>query len=74
MPYVNFKITKENNSPTKEQKELLIQGVTELLERVLKRNCQDAVIVIDEIPTDNYGIGGISITQKRDEDANTNNY
>ncbi|TLD84058.1 4-oxalocrotonate tautomerase family protein [Helicobacter sp. MIT 11-5569] len=65
MPYVNFKITTENGSPTKEQKEQIIKETTELLEKILNRSCKNAVIVIDEIPTDNYGFGGISITQKR---------
>lgn len=31
MPYVNIKLTRENGSPTKEQKQRIIQGVTKLL-------------------------------------------
>lgn len=37
MPFVNIRITRENGEPTKEQKEELIEGVTELLARVLGR-------------------------------------
>lgn len=65
MPYVNIKITRENGSPTKEQKQRIIQGVTELLGEVLGRDSASLVVVIDEIDCDNYGVGGITITQKR---------
>ncbi|WP_301187719.1 tautomerase family protein, partial [Helicobacter rodentium] len=40
-------------------------GVTELLGEVLGRNPASLVVVIDEIDCDNYGVGGITITQKR---------
>ncbi|EPC9515056.1 2-hydroxymuconate tautomerase family protein [Campylobacter upsaliensis] len=65
MPFVNIKITKENKTPTKEQKEALIQGVTELIAKILNKNKASTVIIIDEINTDNYGLGGESITQVR---------
>ncbi|WP_026944340.1 2-hydroxymuconate tautomerase family protein [Helicobacter rodentium] len=65
MPYVNIKITRENGTPTTEQKQRIIQGVTELLGEVLGRNPASLVVVIDEIDCDNYGVGGITITQKR---------
>lgn len=63
MPYVNIKITKEG--ATTEQKEELIKGVTELLQKVLKKNPGTTVVVIDEIETDNWGIGGESVTKRR---------
>ncbi|WP_367960162.1 2-hydroxymuconate tautomerase family protein [Helicobacter acinonychis] len=62
MPFVNIKITKENG-PTKEQKEELIAGVTEVLVKVLHKNKASTVVIIEEIDTDNYGLGGQSITQ-----------
>ncbi|MBS4236170.1 2-hydroxymuconate tautomerase family protein [Campylobacter vulpis] len=65
MPFVNIKITKENEIPTKEQKEALIQGVTELIAKILNKNKASTVVIIDEINTDNYGLGGESITQVR---------
>ncbi|MCR2110254.1 4-oxalocrotonate tautomerase family protein [Campylobacter upsaliensis] len=65
MPFVNIKITKENETPTKEQKEALIQGVTELIAKILNKNKASTVVIIDEINTDNYGLGGESITQVR---------
>ena len=35
MPYVNIRVTRENGTPTAEQKAELIKGATELLVRVL---------------------------------------
>ncbi|WP_408941387.1 2-hydroxymuconate tautomerase family protein [Helicobacter sp. MIT 14-3879] len=65
MPFVNIRITKENGEPTTEQKKELIDGVTDLLARVLKKNKASTVVIIDEIDTDNYGLGGRSITEVR---------
>ena len=56
MPYVNIKITKEG--ATKEQKQLLIAGATQLLVDVLGKNPATTVVTIDEVDTDNWGIGG----------------
>jgi 4-oxalocrotonate tautomerase len=63
MPYVNIKITNEN--VTKEQKQALIKGVTQLLVDVLGKNPATTVVVIDEVKTDNWGIGGQCVTQLR---------
>jgi 4-oxalocrotonate tautomerase len=63
MPYVNIKITKEG--ATKQQKEELIVGVTRLLQEVLGKNPKTTFVVIDEIDTDNWGIGGESVTEIR---------
>ena len=63
MPYVNIKITREG--ATKEQKAELIQGATELLVRVLGKNPATTVVTIEELDTDNWGIGGESVTVLR---------
>lgn len=63
MPYINIKLTKEG--VTNEQKAELIQGVTELLQRVLNKNPATTVVVIDEVETDNWGIGGEPVTKRR---------
>jgi 4-oxalocrotonate tautomerase len=63
MPYVNIKITKEG--ATTDQKSRLIQGVTNLLVDILGKNPQTTVVVIDEVETDNWGIGGESVTVRR---------
>jgi 4-oxalocrotonate tautomerase len=63
VPYVNIKITKEGVSP--EKKAELIRGVTTLLQDVLGKNPQTTVVVIDEVETDNWGIGGETVTLRR---------
>ena len=63
MPYVNIKITKDGATP--EQKAALIKGVTKLLGDVLDKNPSTTVVVIDEVETDNWGIGGETITNRR---------
>ncbi len=68
MPYVNIKITKEGNV-TAAQKQQLIEGATELLHRVLNKNTATTVVVIDEVDTDNWGIGGVPVTELRKRPA-----
>lgn len=63
MPYVNIKITREG--ATAEQKKRLIAGVTQLLVDTLGKNPATTVVVIDEVDTDNWGIGGESVTRLR---------
>jgi 4-oxalocrotonate tautomerase len=63
MPYVNIKVT--NEGVTKEQKAELVAGATELLQRVLNKNPATTVVVIDEVETDNWGIAGELVTERR---------
>lgn len=63
MPYVNIKVTNEGVS--KEQKRALIQGATQLLVDVLGKNPKTTVVVIDEVETDNWGVGGEQVTELR---------
>lgn len=63
MPFVNIKITKEGATP--EKKAELIKGVTHLLRDVLNKNPETTVVVIEEVDTDNWGIGGESVTVRR---------
>ena len=70
MPYVNIKVTGGSEAPSTEQKAELIRGVTELLSRVLNKNPETTVVIIDEIDMDNWGIGGKSVTVRRAEARN----
>jgi 4-oxalocrotonate tautomerase len=65
MPYVNIKITKDGTSA--EKKAELIRGVTDLLRDVLGKNPQTTVVVIEEVDTDNWGIGGETVTRRRQQ-------
>ncbi len=63
MPYVNIKVTDEG--VTREQKEQLIQGATQLLVDVLDKNPATTVVVIDEVNMDNWGIAGELVSDLR---------
>lgn len=63
MPYVNIKITREG--ATSEQKAELIRGATALLRDVLGKNPETTIVVIEEVDTDNWGIGGDTVTVRR---------
>src|SRR3990167_3300706 len=63
MPYVNIKIT--NEGVTKAQKQALIKGATQLLVDVLNKNPATTIVVIDEVETDNWGIGLDQVTELR---------
>lgn len=69
MPYVNIKITKDG--VTAEKKEELIRGVTNLLHDLLGKNPHTTVVVIDEVDADNWGIGGMTVTQRREQERQT---
>ena len=66
MPYVNIKITREGEV-TSAQKAQLIKGVTDLLANVLHKNPASTVVVIDEVPLDNWGLGGDPILIAREK-------
>lgn len=63
MPYVNIKVTDEN--VTSAQKLALIKGATQLLADVLNKNPATTIVVIDEVNTDNWGIGFDQVTKLR---------
>jgi 4-oxalocrotonate tautomerase len=63
MPYVKIEVTREGG--TQAQKQQLINGVTQLLADVLDKNPQTTHVVIDEVETDNWGVGGEQVTLLR---------
>lgn len=63
MPYVNIKITKDG--ATSEKKAELISGVTNLLRDIMGKNPATTVVVIDEVDTDNWGIGGETVSKRK---------
>ncbi|RXJ66485.1 tautomerase [Halarcobacter ebronensis] len=65
MPIINVKMTHEDGGATKEQKELLAKKLTQVFVDVFKRGEKTCVVTIDEISTDNYAIGGETITNIR---------
>ncbi|MDR2574273.1 MAG: 4-oxalocrotonate tautomerase family protein [Desulfovibrio sp.] len=65
MPYVNIKVTGGAEAPTTAQKEELIKGATELLARVLNKKPATTVVLIEEVPMENWGVGGESVPVRR---------
>jgi 4-oxalocrotonate tautomerase len=65
MPYVNIRVTKE--SVSRQQKKELIAGATQLLVDVLGKNPATTIVVIDEVDTDNWGIGYDQVTELRQQ-------
>lgn len=67
MPYINIKITDEN--VTREQKQSLIKGTTQLMVDVLNKDPATTFVVIDEVNLDNWGIGYDQVTELRKASA-----
>jgi len=65
MPYVNVRITDDGVTP--EQKSEVIKGITDVLVNVLGKSPDSTFVVIDEVPADNWGFKGKSVTQLRKE-------
>jgi 4-oxalocrotonate tautomerase len=63
MPYVNIRVTDEGVTP--QQKLALIEGTTDLLSRVLDKDPATTFVIIDEVPTDNWGVARDSVTNRR---------
>jgi len=66
MPYGNIRVTNEGVTP--EQKLELIKGSTELLVRVLNKDPATTFVIIDEVETDNWGVGYENITTRRQKE------
>ena len=67
MPYINVKITDEG--VTKQQKDQLIAGITDLLLLTLQKKPEHTMVVIEEIPCQNWGIGGKNYQDLRPKKA-----
>ncbi|MEM5787230.1 MAG: 4-oxalocrotonate tautomerase family protein [Syntrophobacteraceae bacterium] len=63
MPFINIKITKDG--ATAEQKAELIRRSTRMMVDVLGKNPGTTVVIIEEVETDNWGIGGETVTSRR---------
>jgi 4-oxalocrotonate tautomerase len=63
MPYVLIQVTADGVTP--EQKRTLIRGATDLLVNTLGKDPATTFVVIEEVATDNWGVGGVSVTERR---------
>ena len=67
MPMVNVKITREG--ATAEQKSQVIAEMTEVLARVLGKNPQTTIVIIEEVETENWGSAGEPVSERRKREA-----
>jgi len=69
MPYVEINITK---GATNEQKAQLVEGITDLLVKILDKNPSSTQVAIKEIEIDSWGIAGRSVKKLRAEGKTSN--
>lgn len=63
MPFVTIRIT--DDGVTKDQKAELIRRTTDMLVDVLGKNPATTHVIIEEVPTDNWGVSGEQVTERR---------
>lgn len=66
MPYVQIG---GPEAPTAAQKAELVRGVTQLLQQVLQKNPATTIVTIEEIPLENWGIGGEQVSELRKKET-----
>ncbi len=64
MPLVNIKLLKEDRIPAQKKAEL-IERVTQAVAQTLGKNPAATWVILDEVSTDNWGIGGETISERR---------
>jgi len=65
MPYIKIEVTREE--VTREQKQQLIKGVTDLITHVLNKDPHLTHVVIQEIELDNWGYAGDQVSVLREQ-------
>ena len=63
MPYVHIQVTDEGVTPA--DKRELIARTTRMLQEVLGKDPAVTFVVIEEVPTDNWGVAGQSVSERR---------
>jgi len=69
MPYVQVNITK---GATNEQKAQLIEGITDLMVKILDKNPASTHVLIEEVETESWGIAGKAVKRLRAEGKTAN--
>ena len=65
MPYVKIEVTREGL--TREKKQQLIKGVTDLITKVLNKDPHLTHVVIQEIGLDDWGYAGVQTSVLREQ-------
>lgn len=64
MPIVTIELTREG--VTREQKQQLIKGATDLISSVLNKDPNLTHVIIDEVDLDNWGVAGEQVSVLRE--------
>ena len=65
MPYIKIEVTREG--VTREQKQALIKGVTDLMSDVLNKDPRLTFVVIQEYDLDDWGYAGEQVSVLREK-------
>lgn len=65
MPYVKIEVTREG--VTREKKQQLIKGITDLITKVLNKDPHLTHVVIQEIGLDDWGYAGVQTSVLREQ-------
>lgn len=65
MPYVKIELTREG--VTREKKQQLIKGVTDLFTEIFNKDPQLTNVVIQEIDLDDWGVAGEQVSVLREK-------
>ncbi len=67
MPMVKVKITREG--ATAEQKSQVMAEMTDVMARVLGKNPETTIMIIEEVETENSGIAGQPVSDRRKQEV-----
>jgi 4-oxalocrotonate tautomerase len=67
---VTIQVTRQGSAPgrdavTADEKAALIAGVSQLLLDVLNKPLDSTFVVIEEVPLENWGVGGLPVAEYR---------
>ncbi len=74
MPMVTIQVTRQGSAPgreavTADEKAALIAGASQLLLDVLGKPLETTFVVIEEVPLENWGVGGLPVVEFRKRQA-----
>ena len=70
MPYIKIEVTREG--VTREQKQIIIKGVTDLISDTLNKDPHLTHVVIQEIDLDDWGYAGDKVSVLREQGITAN--
>jgi 4-oxalocrotonate tautomerase len=70
MPIIHIQVTREGSAPDRDaitaaEKAALIKGASQLLLDVLNKPLASTFVVIEEVPLENWGWGGLPVPEYR---------